>query len=78
MAETFTDIEQFEGTCYKAAGWQPSGITKGFTREHRADYSFRNNHPKKLWLRPLNRNDNSAINNALITSAPPPAGRTFC
>ena len=21
LAETFTDIEQFEGTCYKAAGW---------------------------------------------------------
>ncbi|MEO0018167.1 MAG: hypothetical protein RLZZ522_1450, partial [Verrucomicrobiota bacterium] len=40
--------------CYKAAGWQPCGITKGFTREHRADYFFRNNRPKKLWLRPLN------------------------
>jgi hypothetical protein len=50
------DIEAFEGTCYKAAGWQPCGITKGFTREHRADYFFRNNRPKKLWLRPLNRN----------------------
>ena len=23
VAETFSDIEQFEGTCYKAAGWQP-------------------------------------------------------
>jgi hypothetical protein len=56
LAETFTDIEAFEGTCYKAAGWQPCGITKGFSREHRADYFFRNNRPKKLWLRPLNRN----------------------
>ena len=36
LAETFTDIEQFEGTCYKAAGWQPYGHTQGFTREHRA------------------------------------------
>ena len=36
LAETFTDIEAFEGTCYKAAAWQPCGITKGFTREHRA------------------------------------------
>ena len=32
LAETFTDIEAFEGTCYKAAAWQPCGITKGFTR----------------------------------------------
>ena len=59
LAETFTDIEQFEGTCYKAAGWLPCGVTKGFGRgsdEHRADYFFRNNRPKKLWLRPLNRN----------------------
>ena len=56
LAETFTDIEQFEGTCYKAAGWQPCGETKGFTREHRADYYVRNDRPKKLWLRTLNRN----------------------
>ena len=25
LAETFTDIEAFEGTCYKAAAWQPCG-----------------------------------------------------
>ena len=56
LAETFTDIAQFEGTCYKAAGWQPCGHTKGFTREHRADYYVRNDRPKKLWLRTLNRN----------------------
>jgi hypothetical protein len=55
LAETFTDIEAFEGTCYKAAGWQPCGTTKGFTREHRSDYFFRNNRPKKLWLRTLHR-----------------------
>ena len=56
LAETFTDIEQFEGTCYKAAGWQPYGHTQGFTREHRADYYVRNDRPKKLWLRTLHRN----------------------
>jgi hypothetical protein len=55
LAETFTDIEAFEGTCYKAAAWQPCGITKGFTREHRCDYFFRNERPKKLWLRVLHR-----------------------
>ena len=28
LAETFTDIEQFEGTCYKAAGW-PVALPRG-------------------------------------------------
>jgi len=32
MAETFTDTEQFEGTCYKAAGWDPCGMSKGFAK----------------------------------------------
>ncbi|CAA6692492.1 Unannotated [Lentimonas sp. CC19] len=35
--ETFTDIEQFEGTCYRASNWKPLRLTKGFER-HRADY----------------------------------------
>ena len=26
LAETFTDIESFEGTRYKASNWQPCGI----------------------------------------------------
>ena len=30
MAETLTDIEQFEGTSYKATNWKPLGLTKGF------------------------------------------------
>ena len=36
LAETFTDIERFEGTCYKASNWIALGQTKGFKR-HRAD-----------------------------------------
>jgi len=66
LAETFTDIEAFEGTCYKAAGWLPCGVTKGFGRgsgEHRADYFFRHDRPKKLWLRPLNRNAGAMLRN---------------
>lgn len=55
LAETFTDIEQFEGTCYKAAGWQPCGTTKGFER-HRNDYYREHGKLKKHWLKPLNRN----------------------
>lgn len=56
LAETFTDIESFEGTCYKAAGWEPCGMTKGFGREHRADFYVEHKRPKKLWLKPLSRN----------------------
>ncbi len=55
MAETFTDIEQFEGTCYKASNWEPLGLTKGFQR-HRADYFQQHGRAKKLWVKSLNRN----------------------
>jgi len=51
-AETFTDIEAFEGTCYKASGWVPLGVTKGFSR-HRADFFVPNGRPKKLWFKAL-------------------------
>ncbi len=55
MAETFTDIEQFEGTCYKASNWKRLGLTKGFER-HRGDYFKKHGRPKKLWIKSLNRN----------------------
>ena len=29
LVETFVDLEQHRGTCYKAAGWQYLGLTKG-------------------------------------------------
>lgn len=56
LAETFTDIESFEGTCYKATNWQPCGLTKGFERKHRADFYREHKRPKKLWLKTLSRN----------------------
>lgn len=52
LAETFTDIEQFEGTCYKASNWSALGQTKGFKR-HRADYYQHHGRPKKLWVYPF-------------------------
>ena len=52
LAETFTDIEAYAGTCYKAAGWKPLGLTQGFSR-HRADFFVPNDRPKKLWVREL-------------------------
>lgn len=52
LAETFTDIEQFAGTCYKASGWEAVGQSAGYSR-HRAEFYVRNDRPKKLWLRKL-------------------------
>lgn len=54
LAETFTDIELYEGTCYRAAGWLPVGQTKGYAR-HRADFYHFHGRPKKLWLKPLGK-----------------------
>jgi len=54
LAETFTDIEAYAGTCYKASGWLPLGKTKGFSR-HRADFYVPNDRPKKLWVRELRK-----------------------
>lgn len=52
LGETFTDIEQFRGTCYKAAGWEPVGMSQGYSR-HRADFYVPNDRPKKLWIKVL-------------------------
>jgi len=50
--ETFTEIEAYHGTCYKAAGWEALGKTKGFSR-HRSDVFDDSGKPKKLWFKPL-------------------------
>jgi len=55
LAETFSDIEPSEGTCYKVSNWMACGQTKGFQR-HRIDYYRKHDRPKKLWLKTLNRN----------------------
>ena len=47
MAEISKNIEQFEGTCYKASNWEPLVITKGF-QCHRADYFQKHGSPQKL------------------------------
>ncbi len=54
LAETFCDIEAREGTCYKAAGWLPLGLTKGYSR-HKADFYVPNDRPKKLWVKELEK-----------------------
>lgn len=52
VAESFTDPEAFAGTCYKATGWVPVGLSRGH-RRHRADYYQPGERPKRLWCKEL-------------------------
>ena len=53
--ETFVDPEQFQGTVYRAGGWQELGPTRGFGRVGR-DYYVAHRRPKRLFVRELCRN----------------------
>jgi hypothetical protein len=52
VVETFVDPQRFRATCYKAAGWQPLGLSQGFQR-HWQDFYTDTQHPKELWVRTL-------------------------
>jgi len=52
VVESFVDPQRFSGSCYRAAGWQLVGPTKGFRRHHR-DFYQADGHPKELWVRAL-------------------------
>lgn len=52
LAETFTDIERFRGTCYKANGWIEAGESQGFSRDA-LDFYVPHGKIKRLWLKPL-------------------------
>lgn len=69
LAETFTDIESFEGTCYKATNWMACGLTKGFERCHRADFYREHKRPKKLWLKTLSRNTRTILGGMEVPAA---------
>jgi hypothetical protein len=51
LAETFVDIARFRGTCYRAAGWQCLGQTRGFAKRNRQ--YWHHGQPKGVWVRPL-------------------------
>lgn len=52
LAETFVDPQRFQGTCYRAAGWQRLGASKGFARRTR-DYYLPHGQPKELLVKAL-------------------------
>lgn len=51
LAETFVDSARYRGTCYRAAGWQVLGQTRGFAKRNRR-YWF-HGQPKTVLVRPL-------------------------
>jgi hypothetical protein len=51
LAETFVDSSRFRGTCYRAAGWQALGQTRGYSKCN-SSY-WRNDQPKLMLVRPL-------------------------
>ena len=56
LAETFCDIERSAGTCYRAAGWEEVGKTRGFSRvRHARDFYVPNGRPKVLYMKPFRR-----------------------
>ena len=51
LAETFVDPSRFRGTCYRAAGWERVGLTRGYARSSGGWVAH--GEPKTVWLRPL-------------------------
>jgi len=51
LGETFVDPARYAGTCYRAAGWQPLGATRGFAR--RRGGWVHHGRPKQVLVREL-------------------------
>lgn len=53
--ETFVDPQRFEGTCYRAAGWEPLGLTAGAHRRPKRDFYDDSGSPKQLFVKLLRK-----------------------
>lgn len=67
LAETFVDLARFKGTCYRAAGWQELGATRGYGRRSRK--YFHHGQPKAIWVRPLHREARQLLSAPFDSSA---------
>jgi hypothetical protein len=52
LAETFVDPHLYQGTAYKASGWERLGETSGWKRSAE-DFYEKHDRPKQIWVRPL-------------------------
>jgi hypothetical protein len=55
VVETFVDPQRFEGTCYRAAGWEVLGLTVGAHRRPRRDFYDESGSPKQLFVKALRK-----------------------
>jgi len=65
LAETFTDIERFRGTCYKACGWIEAGESQGFSRDA-LDFYVPHGRIKRLWLKELEPHARETLRSARL------------
>jgi hypothetical protein len=52
LAETFVDPHLYQGTAYKASGWNRLGLTSGWKRSAE-DFYQKHERPKQIWVREL-------------------------
>ena len=60
LLETFVDSQRFHGTVYRAANWSYLGLTRGYRRT-RQGYSTQSQSPKKVFVKPLQKNARTLI-----------------
>ena len=68
LAETFTDIEKFRGTCYKACNWIEAGKSQGFSRDA-LDFYVPHGNIKRLWLKELEPNARETLCSVELSEA---------
>lgn len=67
LGETFVDPHLYQGTAYKASGWQRLGPTAGWRRSAE-DFYQKHQRPKQIWVRELVR---EAVRKLCAPSLPP-------
>ena len=71
MAETFTDLERFHGTCYKACGWVEAGESQGFGRDA-VDFYVYHGKIKRLWVKELAPEARAMLCASVLPESVPP------
>lgn len=71
LAETFVDTSRFTGTCYRAAGWQVLGTSRGYSKRNR--HYWHNGQPKLLLVRPLVADARQCLKAPFLTTCGAPA-----
>lgn len=65
LVETFVDPHLYQGTAYKASGWQRLGQTAGWKRSAE-DFYQKHDRPKQIWVRELAREAAAKLRSAQL------------